>query len=270
MPALCDASSQNTPCTPEPLWATRPPPCRCALTSEEVVGLSSSSVCTAPPLPRPHPPWQLPSAPRLLARSGPSSALPALLEDGRLPAQTPSPCVRWTRHSLWHRTSALLVPVTIHPAAQPAWPRQPCAAPGSSASCGWRSCCPSAVLEARPPLPTSQLEVDAARGSGAPESRGPESRACVVHLPRVPVLRLFCLLVQRGVTAGLCPGVRAAQGGVNGDESTVRAGGASQTRRGHRPDVHGCAEQSAARPPAEVDEKLFVEEWVGRGVRFPG
>lgn len=32
--------------------------------------------------------------------------------------------------------------------------------------------------------------------------------------------------------------------------------------------MHGCAEQSAARPPVEVDEKLFVEEWVGRGSGF--
>lgn len=73
-----------------------------------------------------------------------------------------------------------------------------------------------AVPEACPPSPTSQLEVDASRGRGAPESRDPESRACVVRLPRAPVLWLFCLFVQRGIRAGLCPGVRAAQGSVNG------------------------------------------------------
>ena len=122
-------------------------------------------------------------------------------------------------------------------------------------------------------MPTSQLEVDAARGSGAPEPRGPKSRAYVVHLPQAHVLWLFRLLVPRGVRAGPCPRVGAAQGSVNGDESTVKAGGASQTRRGHGPDVRGCAEPSATCPPVEVDKralKLFVEEHVGRGVRFLG
>lgn len=200
MPALCDASSQNTPCTPEPLWAARPPPCRCVLTSEEAVGLSSSSVCTAPPLPRPHPSWQLPSAPRLLAWSGPSSALPALLEDGQLPAQTPSPCVRRTRRSLWHRTSALLAPVTIHPAAKPAWPRQPCAAVPRVLRLLWVEelmplCCP------RGSSPVAHIIV---RGrccswEWCPRVQSPREQSLCRPFARAPVLWLFCLLVQRGV-----------------------------------------------------------------------
>lgn len=202
MPALCDASSQNTPCTPEPLWAARPPPCRCVLTSEEAVGLSSSSVCTAPPLPRPHPSRQLPSAPQLLAWSGPSSALPALLEDGQLPAQTPSPCVRRTRRSLWHRTSALLAPVTIHPAAKPAWPRQPCAAVPRVLRLLWVEelmplCCP------RGSSPVAHIIV---RGrccswEWCPRVQSPREQSLCRPFARAPVLWLFCLLVQRGVNS---------------------------------------------------------------------
>ena len=110
-----------------------------------------------------------------------------------LPRLHPRPRVRRTCRSLWPQSSALLAPVTVHPAAQPAWPWQPRAAAPWVLHLLWVEelmplCCP------RGPSPVAHITVRGGCCSGewCPRAQRPQEQslcrpfapsACPVALP---------------------------------------------------------------------------------------